>query len=125
MLKHYVEFLHPGIMVSETSVKEVGERDPVMIALPPRTFGFRFFDREEITVSGETLRGEQKNFSGWYYEGESYDLERLKRERPAEHILIENMETNHYAAVVMTRYGQAFPLRDGDIALGPHGGDSP
>lgn len=27
MLKHYVEYLYPGILVSKTSVKEVAERD--------------------------------------------------------------------------------------------------
>ena len=27
MLKHYVEYLYPGIIVSETSVSEIAERD--------------------------------------------------------------------------------------------------
>ena len=33
MLKHYAEFLHPGIIVSENSNKEVKHRDPAKITV--------------------------------------------------------------------------------------------
>lgn len=118
MLKHYAEFLYPGLLVADTSAAEVTSRDPDTITLPDGCFGFRFHDREEVTLeNGKTLCGAAENFSGWYYIGERFDLEQVKREKPHEHTLIENMRYNGYAAVVMTRYGQAFPLRDGDVVL--------
>lgn len=41
MLKHFVEYLHPGIKVSDTSVVEIAERDINQINLSENSFGFR------------------------------------------------------------------------------------
>ena len=42
MLKHYVEFLYPGLFVSEASVEEIAERDVKKVELPDNCFGFCF-----------------------------------------------------------------------------------
>jgi len=56
--------------------KGVAGRDttkPFIEGLKPRdsrkdvVVKFRFFDKTEIEIDGETLRGEAKNYSGWYY----------------------------------------------------------
>lgn len=94
MLKHYVEYLYPGILVSETSVKEVAERDVKAVDLSDGCFGFRFFDRTVTVIDGETLTGDRKNVSGWYYQGEKMTLEQVKATYGSDHnyrILISNM----------------------------------
>jgi hypothetical protein len=45
MLKHYVEFLYPGVQLIETSTMEVKNRGPSIIKAPKDCCGYRFFDR--------------------------------------------------------------------------------
>lgn len=120
MLKHYVEYLYPGIIVSETSVSEIPERDVKKVELPDGSFGFRFFDRTVTVVDGETLTGDRKNVSGWHYQGEKMTIEQVKATfgNDGKHrILISNMENNGYTAVVKTRFGQFLPLNDNDTII--------
>lgn len=120
MLKHYVEYLYPGIIVSKTSVNEIPERDVNKVDIPANCFGFRFFDRMVTVVDGETLTSDKNNVSGWHYQGEKMTLEQAKATygNDGEHnILISNMEINGYAAVVKTKFGQFIPLRDGDTII--------
>lgn len=91
MLKHYIEFYHPGIIVSERSEEEVKKRErPAKI--PNNVFGYRFFSREVVTKNGETLQGEAKDFSPCTYIGKTRTLSQVKNETPHEKILIDNME---------------------------------
>jgi len=120
MLKHYVEFLYPGLLVSETSVEEIAERDTKKVEMSDSCFGFRFFDRTVSVIDGETLTGDRKNVSGWYYQGEKMTLEQVKASFGNDRnyrILISNMENNGYDAVVKTKFGQFIPLNDGDTIL--------
>ncbi len=120
MLKHYVEYLYPDIIVSETSVSEIPERDVKKIELSDDCFGFRFFDRTVIVVDGETLTGDRKNVSSWYYQGEKMTLEQVKAAygNDGKHdILISNMENNGYVSVVKTKFGQFMPLNDDDTVI--------
>ena len=114
MLRHYVEYLYPGICVSETSTREVAERNAALIAIPDRSFGFRFFSREEVELDGEVLVGKPKDYSNWIYEGEELTLAQVKKRYPDKDTLISNMECNGYDRVVMTRFGQAMLLEEGD-----------
>lgn len=117
MLKHYVEFVYPGIMVSETSEKEIKSRDQ-KIVLPKGAFGYHFFDREEVTKDGEVLVGKDKNHSGFFYEGRKMSLADVEREEPDQRILISNMRNNNIPFVCRTEYGQAIPMKDGDQIIG-------
>ena len=120
MLKHYVEYLYPGILFSETSVKEVAERDVKAVDISDGCFGFRFFDRTVTVIDGETLTGDRKNVSGWYYQGEKMTLEQVKATHGSDHnyrMLISNMENNGYGTVVKTKFGQFMPLNDNDTVL--------
>ena len=117
MLKHYVEYLHPGIIVSETSVSEISERDVSKVEISVNCFGFRFFDRTVTVVDGEMLTGDRKNISGWQYRGEKMTLDQVKATFGNDSkysILISNMECNDVRAVVRTQFGQFIPLNDGD-----------
>ncbi|MCI8655787.1 MAG: hypothetical protein HFJ48_08055 [Clostridia bacterium] len=120
MLKHFVEYLYPGVFVSETSVEEIAERDTKKVTFSDGCFGFRFFDKSVTVVDGETLTGERKNISNWYYQGEKMTLAEVKEKHGDDrdyHILISNMENNGYNAVVKTKFGQFIPLNDGDTII--------
>lgn len=102
MTKHYVEFFYPGILFSETSIKEIDSRD-IEIEIPNNSFGYRFFDIEEIKLStGEILTGERKNESGTFYKGKMYSLEQVKDIFPEHKTLIRNMENNEIDFIVKT-----------------------
>lgn len=117
MLKHYVEFLYPGIITSETTLKEVQDREPRNISIPEEAFGFRFVDREEIELREEILKGEYKSQSGWYYQGRKMSLEDVKREMPEKKILIDNMIYNSFDYIVWAKFGQAIPLYENDVVI--------
>ncbi len=120
MLKHYVEYLYPGIIVSETSVSEIAERDVSKVEISDHCFGFRFFDRTVTVVDGENLTGDRKNISGWYYQGEKMTIEQVKATFGSDSkydILISNMENNGYTSVVKTKFGQFMPLNDEDKVI--------
>lgn len=118
MLKHYVEFMYPGILFSETSETPVKRRDSALVKKPNMSYGFRFFDREETKKNGEILIGRNKNYSSvYFFGGEVYTLARVKAELPNKDILISNMESNGYKRVVKTRFGQFLPLEKRDRVL--------
>jgi hypothetical protein len=117
MIIHFIEFLHPGIMVSDNSIKEIESRD-LVIEMPENAFAYRFFDVEQITLeSGKKLKSEKENYSGWTYEGQELTIEDVKRELPNKKILISNMKDNNYKAVVRTKFGQFIPLSENDKVL--------
>lgn len=122
MLKHYVKFFYPGAFVAETEVEEVKSRDAQKIKVPEGSYGFRFFDRQEITAENEnhepeTLRGKPKNYSGMFYFGRIMTLDDVKREMPDATILISNMETNNWDKVVKTRMGNIQPFEEKDTII--------
>ena len=111
--KTYVEFLFPGILVLGTEAFPVENRD-AEITPPSGCLGYRFFDRLEETIGGETLIGEEKNYSPTVYFGEEYSIERVRKDFPTEYVLIGNMENNHIHRAVRTYRGNWLFLRDND-----------
>jgi|SRR3989344_4747160 len=103
-LKHYIEFLYPGILFDETVVREVESRNSSEIALPRGSFGYRFFDRTEVRSGRELLIGEPKNYSGTTYLGRVMTLEDVQREVPNSDILQGNMSGNGWNKVVKPNF---------------------
>ena len=116
MIKHYVEFIYPGIIVSESSSKLIKNRGSI-VELPNSSFGYRFFDREEIKKNGEVLMGKRKNISHWHYEGKRYSLADIERLKPNERILISNMRNNKIDYVCCTNFGLSIPIDKGDVII--------
>lgn len=111
MIKQYVEFLYSGILFPETEIRKIEERDPSKLKIPKSCFGYRFFERQEADVDGETLVGEPKNYSGITYFGTVMTLSDVKREMPNARTLISNMKGNGWDKVVKTRRGNFQPLK--------------
>lgn len=118
MLKHYVEFLHPGIIVTENSSEEVNHQNPDLIKLPEGAFGFRFYDRQEKKSEGELLVGKPKNHSHWFMQGEVLTLIDVRLSFPDKKTLISNMERNKIRRVCKTKFGQFVPLEKEDTIIG-------
>lgn len=117
MKQDYIEWLYPGIIVSDTSTEKVNDR-AIPKKFPKGAVAFRFFERTEITEGKETLHGKPKGHSHWYYvEGEKLSLEQVKEKHPGEKVLISNMEINDCENIVWTKSGRAFPLEKNDIIL--------
>lgn len=118
MLKHYVEFCFPGSLMSETSTKEVGDRNAPVEA-PQGAFGYRYFSREEVEMEGEVLIGKAKDRSPMTYFGEVFTLDQVKALEPAKNysILVSNMQCNKWDRVVRTVRGNFQPLHEGDRVI--------
>lgn len=114
MIKHYVEFYYPGIIVADTSVCSIESRDQ-KIDMPKGAYGYRFFDREEIETSeGETLRGDRKSISALHVFGKKLNLEEAKQ-LPRSEILVSNMRANGWKYVVKTDLGNIIEFREEDV----------
>ena len=50
--KTYVEKIYRGLLFSESSIKEVAERNPMQVENDGKMQGFRFYDKEYV-VDGE------------------------------------------------------------------------
>lgn len=117
-MMHFVEFLYPNILTSDTSIVEVSDRKIECVTMPEGSFGFRFVDQEQAIVNGEVLKGAFKDYSGWFYKGRRLSLDDVKKEMPDSNILISNMKCNGWAYVVKTKFGQCFPLEEKDVVIG-------
>lgn len=118
--KKYVEYLYPGLIVSETSREEVDHHDPTKVHERKNVIGFRFVEQEFIISDGEEFIGKEKNCTNWYYIGKRLTLDEVKerfKNDPKYSILISNMENNHIHSVCMTRFGNFMPMENGDVTL--------
>jgi hypothetical protein len=71
-LEHYVEFMfpprHPSWEPSSSDYERITKRDPDNVTVPEGAYCFRFYDLEACKApSGEILRGEPANYSGFYF----------------------------------------------------------
>ena len=117
--KHYVEYLHAAIPFFKTSVEEVRERIVEKVVLTGDKLAFRFFDKTAAVIDGETLTGDPRNHTGWYYKGEKLSLEEVRAMygTDAWNDTISRCEENGYTTFVKTNLGQLFPLEDSDTVL--------
>ena len=116
--KTYVELRYPGLLFTETDLLPVRERNPQAIAKKyPNAFAFQFFDVMEtsVTVGGDkkTVQSRRKNESPTYFpEGKLYTKEQiLAMNKKGEYtILLSNMRSGNWFAVVFTRRGNVQPF---------------
>jgi hypothetical protein len=110
---HGVEYLYPGIFVSENECKDITSPDPALALkkMPKGAYAFRFYEYNQIL----DMKGKPKNFSGWTYpNGRVYTLAEIKKKFPQQKILISNMEGNGWNRVVETQTHNWVPFTDKD-----------
>ena len=118
--KHYVEYLHAAIPFFKTSVEEVSERVVENIVLDGDKLGFSFFDKTVAYTDTETLSGEPRNRSAWYYKGERMSLEDVKDMYGSEGIVVDavsRLAEKGFTSFVKTPLGQFLPLFEEDTVL--------
>ena len=118
--KTYVEKIYRGLLFSESSIKEVAERNPMQVENDGKMQGFRFYDKEYVVDGEKTYDGEKSNYSKWIYFGKRYSLDEIKAKygnNPDYRILISNMEGNGYNYVCHTQAGSFLPMEEGDMTF--------
>lgn len=115
MIKHYVEFFYPGIIVDESSSREVAERTVEGLKWPQYAHSAHFYSREETEGEHGTMHGPAFDRSPFYHrQGKLYTVEDVEREFPSERILIQNMRSNQIKYVIRHPEGLWREFRDGD-----------
>lgn len=117
MLKHYVEFMYPGLIFTETSAREIPDREHIG-PIDERAFAYRFFDRTEEERDGETLRGKRQIDSvNHFLGGDVFTAEEAERQFPDKAILLANIRANGIKRVIRTRFGQVTEFGDNDVVV--------
>ena len=116
MIEKYVQVLHPGIIVADTSESKCHTRDPRKYKMPKHAYGFRFFNKEVLEGTTGKVYGEPHDYSPWYYKGTVRTIGQVKAQEP-DSILYRNMTRNNVDRIVDTEFGQSIPLEDDDVVL--------
>jgi hypothetical protein len=111
MIKHYIEYLYPGILFAESSDKEITERK--LYSFPEACFAYRFYDIETSEGEHGTLVGPRFNLSGYYYNGgQIYTPAEVEQNFPDEKTLISNVQSFKHAIKTSIGNWQEFTDKD-------------
>ena len=104
--KYYVRFYYPGVIVAETSDKDVDNPDPYNVKWPQNAYCFEMYMREDIIDGKDTYRGKAEQVGPMYYHPDSKveSLAEVKKNRPTATTLIANMECNKWNKIIWTRW---------------------
>lgn len=114
MLKHYVEFFYTGKFPVGPEEEEIAERNSKLVKLPEGACGYRFFDREENVIDGETVKDEPYNYSPYIYEGELLTIKDVKKLEGRKSLRYKFMKKNGYQRAVLTKDGNIICVEEGD-----------
>lgn len=108
MKKHFVVFCSPGTFFSEQTEKEIPKWDVeaakkmakhIKERYGAAPYGFYFITKERRR---DELNSKQTKQSGMYFlGGKIMTLAEVRKEMPNEHILISNMECNHWDKIII------------------------
>lgn len=118
--KIYVEYLYPGIIVSETSSKEVPGIDPKECSKEKGIIGFRFYEISSFVEEDEVYYSMPSHYTNWFFIGKRCSLDDIRKMNETSgcySILIDNMVTNNYPYVCHTPNGQFLPMGPSDITM--------
>lgn len=118
--KKYVEYLYPGLIVSESSSMEIEHDDPMKVDVKEHSIGFRFYEKEFVIDGEEQFEGKTKNRTSWFYIGKRLTFDEVQKRfgnDPKYTTLISNMKYNNISSVCMTEYGNFMPMENGDMTL--------
>ena len=118
----YIEFILPGLVLSDIDAIEVTPDRLAALQVPSKAFAFRYYYiLETESPGGAALKSDRLGVSGRYYiGGRVMSLADVKREMPDERILIDNMEGNGWGYVIKTRLGNFQPFFPQDQVCGAH-----
>jgi len=120
--KTYVLFLYPEIILGKTLVVEVETREISKLKRPSGAYGFKFFDILSVViyVDGKPMesKSEEINMSpNYYYRGNVYTVEEIRRNFPKKKTLIGYMVNNNVDRVINCDSGSWHPFEKADILI--------
>ena len=100
-VEKFAEFLFPG---TNTAVVTVDEFDPYALDWPEGAYGVRFFTLAKVMDFEEEYTGTRKYADTTFHKKGStvVTLEEARNDPRCTKILVENMETNDWKAVIFT-----------------------
>ena len=102
--KHFEIVYFPGFATSNQTTTEIKERTPDSVPIVKNCYGFRIFDRTEVTFEGELLKGEPKNHSGMYFiDGEVCSVDEAVQNHGLQ--IADLAHLRPYELLVHTRFG--------------------
>ena len=118
--KTYVEKIYKGDILTQSSIEEIDDRNPMKVENDGKIQGFRFYDKEYILDGEKIYKGIKTNYSGFIYYGKRYSLDKFIEEygdNPDYNFLIRKMKSNDYNYVCQTQNDAFIPMREVDITL--------
>ena len=107
--KKFARIIYPGSLYAEESVKEVNDTNPEYFELPNNAIGVKFFEKTCVEINNETLWGQEKNHTGWFYRGKI-----VTKDTPGiGDILRNNLTFNGWKSAVQFG-GVTYPVTDND-----------
>jgi hypothetical protein len=120
---HKVEYEFPGSFFSESTTREIAERDPnlAMLIRPVGAYAFRFFDvaddipdlGPEYTVVRKPLNQSSRYFIG----GDVFTADGVSALGGDHEILLANMRGNDYKHVIRCSTGNWQVFENGDVVM--------
>jgi len=112
--KTYARLYYAGVIVAETSDREVETRDIDSLDVSNMCYAVQFYDQDEdvVEVFGKKklVKDDPKNWSPLYYFGGKIVTAKDARIEGYS-TLADNMKRNGWEQAVMTKHGQAFPIQ--------------
>jgi hypothetical protein len=111
--KRWVKFYYGGVIVAETSTKEVDTIDPCGVKWPKNAYAFTLHEQEVVIIDRVEYKGDSKQIGPMYYHPDSKveTLEEVRENPKATETLVSNMECNRWDKIIWSRWGnwpQAF-----------------
>jgi len=105
--KYWIIFQSPGSFVANENHVDFEEKpEPKKVEWPKNAYSFRIFTRR-VVDEGEIFEGKAKQIGPLYYHPDSKieNLDQVKKNSQATHILIRNMECNEWEYIIWSRWG--------------------
>ena len=105
--RRYVHFLSPGLVVANDWTQPMESTDPLAVDWPNNAYAFTLHEREDVIDGDAEYRGTPRQVGPMYYHPDSKveTLEEAKRNPNASDILIINMRSNGWGAIIWSRWG--------------------
>jgi hypothetical protein len=111
-MKIFLLLFFRGLVADESTIHEVQSRDIEHLDIPPKAFGFQFFD---ANAAGDADR---MNLSPtYYYGGRVMSIDQARRELPDPDVYLAAMLQSGYEKVIVCRHGNVKPFLPGDILI--------
>lgn len=97
----------PGSFLAESWVKETDSTEPNEVIWPENAYAFTIRTRIDVIDGEECFQGKSEQIGPMYYHPDSKveTLEEAKINPKSTDILIRNMESNRWAKIVWSRWG--------------------